>query len=144
MDGATRPFLSDAAAARAVEGAIEAATSMGVPVTVVVVDDGGNVKAARRMDRAALVSLQTAQNKAYAAAAIGMPVDDFFEAIKDDQAAVASFASRPGLALIAGGIPLTIDGRLIGGLGVAGAMTGAEDRQIAEAGARLASSGTSH
>jgi len=109
-----------------------------VPVTIVVVDDGGNVKAMRRMDGAPLVSIQTAHNKAYAAAAIGMPVDDFFEAIKDDAAVVASFATRPGLALIAGGVPLLDGSVVIGGLGVAGAMTAAEDRKIAEAGARQA------
>jgi uncharacterized protein GlcG (DUF336 family) len=109
---------------------------MGVPVTVVVVDDGGNLKAMRRMDGAPLVSIKTAQNKAYAAAAIGMAVDEFFEAIKTDAAAVASFASRPGLALIAGGVPLSIDGVVVGGIGVAGAMTAAQDRKIAESGAR--------
>jgi glc operon protein GlcG len=114
---------------------------MGVPVTITVVDDGGNLKAMRRMDGAPLVSVQTAQNKAYAAAAaIGMPVDEFFEAIKNDAAAVASFASRPGLALIAGGIPLRTADEVIGGLGVAGAMTAADDRKIAEAGARQATS----
>ena len=111
---------------------------MGVAVTVVLVDHGGNLKALHRMDGAPLVSVQTAQSKAYAAAAIGVPVDEFFEAIKDDPAAVASFASRPGLALIAGGLPLRVDGALIGGLGVAGAVTGAEDRRIAEAGSRRA------
>jgi glc operon protein GlcG len=137
---ALRHLLSDAAAARAVDGAVAEAQAMGVPVTITVVDDGGNLKAMRRMDRAPLVSVQTAQNKAYAAAAIGMPVDDFFEAIKQDAAAVASFASRPGLALIAGGVPLLADGAVIGGLGVAGAMTAADDRRIAEAGARQASS----
>jgi uncharacterized protein GlcG (DUF336 family) len=111
---------------------------MSVPITVVVVDDGGNLKALRRMDGAPLVSIETAMNKAYAAAAIGMPVDDFFQAIKEDPAAVASFATRPGLALIAGGVPLIVDGHLVGGIGVAGAMTGAEDRAIAEAGAQHA------
>jgi Methyladenine glycosylase/Haem-degrading len=80
-------------------------------------------------DPAKIASLQPA------AAAIGMPVDDFFEAIKDDPAAVASFAARPGLALIAGGVPLLEGTTVIGGLGVAGAMTAAEDRKIAEAGA---------
>jgi uncharacterized protein GlcG (DUF336 family) len=85
-----------------------------------VVDDGGNVKAMRRMDGAPLVSIQTSQNKAYAAAAIRMPVDDFFEAIKAGAAAVASFATRPGLALIAGGVPLAESGVVIGGLGIAG------------------------
>jgi uncharacterized protein GlcG (DUF336 family) len=109
---------------------------MSVPVTVVIVDEGGNLKGLRRMDGAPLVSIETAKNKAYAAAAIGIPVDDFFQAIKEDVAAVASFASRPGLALIAGGVPLTIDSEVVGGIGVAGAMTGAEDRRIAEAAAQ--------
>ena len=108
-EAASYPALSDAAAARAVDGALAEARVMGVPVTVTVVDDGGNLKSMRRMD-GALVSVQTAQNKAYAAAAIGMPVDEFFEAIKEDAAAVASFAARPGLALIAGGIPLRAAG----------------------------------
>jgi uncharacterized protein GlcG (DUF336 family) len=90
------------------------------------------------MDGAPLVSIETARNKAYAAAAIGMPGDEFFQAIKEDVAAVASFASRPGLALIAGGVPLVLEGELVGGVGVAGAMTGAQDRKIAEAGARSA------
>jgi uncharacterized protein GlcG (DUF336 family) len=61
-----------------------------------------------------------------------MPPDDFFEAIKDDPAAVASFATRPGVALIAGGLPVVVDGVVIAGIGVARAMTGAEDRRIAE------------
>ena len=135
---ALRHVSSDAAAARAVDGAVAEAQAVGVPVTITVVDDGGNLKAMRRMDRAPLVSVQTAQNKAYAAAAIGMPVDDFFEAIKEDAAAVASFASRPGLALVAGGVPLLAGGAVIGGLGVAGAMTAADDRRIAEASARAA------
>ena len=59
------------------------------------------------MDEAPLVSIQTAINKAYAVSGvIGMPPDEFFSAIKADGAAVASFASRPGLALIAGGLPV--------------------------------------
>jgi glc operon protein GlcG len=61
-----------------------------------------------------------------------MPPDDFYRAIESDGAAVASFATRAGLALIAGGMPLVSDGQVAGGIGVAGAMTGAEDRRIAE------------
>jgi glc operon protein GlcG len=45
---------------------------------------------------------------------------------------VAWFASRPGLALVAGGIPLIADGQVAGAIGVAGAMTADEDRRIAE------------
>jgi uncharacterized protein GlcG (DUF336 family) len=61
-----------------------------------------------------------------------MPGDDFYAAIESDGAAVAEFATRPGLALIAGGLPILSGGRVAGGIGVAGAMTGAEDRRIAE------------
>ena len=87
------------------------------------------------MDGAALVSVDTAVRKAYAAAAIGMPPDEFYAAIEKDGAAVASFANRPGLALIAGGLPVRVNGQVAGAIGVAGAMTAAEDRSIAEAAA---------
>ena len=132
----SRPTLSDSAATAVLDAALETAKAMGERVTIVIVDEGGNPKALRRMDGAPLVSIQTAQNKAYAAAAIGMPGDEFFDAIKEDAAAVASFASRPGLALIAGGMPLGIAGSVVGGVGVAGARTGIEDRRIAEAALR--------
>jgi uncharacterized protein GlcG (DUF336 family) len=115
-----------------VDAAVAEATAMSVNVTVVVVDESGVLKEALRMDGAPLVSVQTATNKAYAAAAIGMPPDEFYQAIESDGAAVAGFAARPGLALIAGGLPLVVEGQVAGGIGVAGAMTGAEDRRIAE------------
>jgi uncharacterized protein GlcG (DUF336 family) len=133
--GATRPTVSDADARSMLSAAISQADAMGVPVTVVVVDESGVLKAMVRQDDAPLVSIETATNKAYAAAAIGMPPDDFYAAIEGDAAAVASFATRPGLALIAGGIPILVGGRVAGAVGVAGAMTGAEDRRIAEAAA---------
>ena len=127
-----RPTLSARPSRQMVDAAVAEAQTMSVPVTVVVVDESGVTKEMLRMDGAPLVSVQTAINKAYAAAAIGMPPDDFYAAIESDGAAVAEFATRPGLALIAGGLPVIADGRVAGAIGVAGAMTGAEDRRIAE------------
>ena len=129
---ATRPTLSMEASRLIVDAAVAEANSLSVPVTVVVVDESGVTKEMVRMDGAPLVSVQTAINKAYAAASIGMPPDEFYAAIESDGAAVAEFATRPGLALIAGGLPVIADGRIAGAIGVAGAMTGAEDRRIAE------------
>lgn len=129
---AMRPTLSAQASRAMVDAAVSEATSMSVPVTVVVVDESGVTKQMLRMDGAPLVSVQTAVNKAYAAAAIGMPPDDFYAAIEADGAAVAEFGTRPGLALIAGGLPVIADGCVAGAVGIAGAMTGAEDRRIAE------------
>jgi len=109
-----QPTTSDAVARRMIDRASAEARSLGVPVTIVVVDGSGVLKAMQRMDSAPLVSVQTAINKAYAAAAIGMPPDDFYAAIESDAAAVAEFATRPGLALIAGGLPVVVDSRVAG------------------------------
>jgi uncharacterized protein GlcG (DUF336 family) len=124
--------LSAEEARRTVDAAVGEAAAMGVEVTIAVVDESGVLKEFQRMDGAPLVSVETAINTAYAAAAIGMPPEEFYAAIESDRAAVASFASRPGLALIAGGLPVLVDGRVAGAVGVAGAMTGAKDRRIAE------------
>lgn len=129
----TRPTVSAEWAGRMIDAAVAQARSMSIGVTVVVVDESGVLKGMLRMDGAPLVSVQTAISKAYAAAAIGMPSDDFYSAIEADGAALASFATRPGLALIAGGLPVIAGGPVAGGVGVAGAMTGADDRAIAEA-----------
>jgi uncharacterized protein GlcG (DUF336 family) len=137
---AFRPTLSAQTSRRIVEAAVAEAARGSIPVTVVTVDESGVTKEMCRMDGAPLVSVQTALNKAYAAAAIGMPPDEFYAAIEADGAAVAEFGTRPGLALIAGGIPVVINGQVAGGVGVAGAMTGAEDRRIAETAVRALSS----
>ena len=128
-----RPTLSSEASRLMIDAAVAQARKLSVPITVVAVDESGVTKEMLRMDGAPLVSVQTAINKAYAAAAIGMPPDDFYAAIESDEAAVTEFGTRPGLALIAGGLPVLIDGKVAGAIGVAGAMTAAEDRRIAEA-----------
>jgi len=128
-----RPTMSAELSRRVIDAAVAEAVAVAVAVTVVIVDESGVLKELRRMDGASLISVQTAVSNAYAAAAIGMPPDEFYAAIESDGAAVASFATRPGLALIGGGIPVVADGQVARAVGVAGAMTAAEDRRIAEA-----------
>jgi glc operon protein GlcG len=127
-----RPTLPAALSRRLVDAAVLAATDLSVPVTVVIVDESGVLRELCRMDRAALVSVETATSKAYAAVAVGMPPDEFYGTIEADGAAVAWLASHPRLSLLGGGIPVIADGQVAGAIGVAGAMTGAEDRRIAE------------
>ena len=128
-----RPTLSSKTSRLMIDAAVAEARKLSVPISVVAVDESGVTKEMLTMDGAPLVSVQTAIDKAYAAAAIGMPPDDFYAAIESDEAAVAEFGTRPGLALIAGGLPVLSDGKVAGAIGVAGAMTAAEDRRIAEA-----------
>ena len=127
-----RPTLSAAEARQIVDDAVNEAMATAAPVSVAVVDESGVLKEFQRMDSAPLVSVQTAMKKAYAAAAMGMPPDEFFTVIQSDPAAVASFAHDPRLSFVAGGLPVVVDGDVAGAVGVAGAMTGVEDRRIAE------------
>jgi uncharacterized protein GlcG (DUF336 family) len=133
-----RPSVCSAASQAMVDAALAEAAAMSVAVTAAAVDESGVLKVLHRMDGAPLVSVQTAINKAYAAAAIGMPPDEFYAAIEADAAAVSEFCTRPGMALIGGGIPLVVDGAVAGAIGIAGAMTAAEDRRIAEVAERAA------
>jgi uncharacterized protein GlcG (DUF336 family) len=105
-------------ARRIVDDAVNAAIAMAALVSVAVVDESGVIKEFNRMDSAPLVSVQTAIRKAYAAAAIGMPPDDFFTVIQSDPAAVASFAHHPRLNFVAGGLPVVLAGEVAGAVGV--------------------------
>jgi uncharacterized protein GlcG (DUF336 family) len=70
-------------------------------VTVVIVDESGVLKELCRMDGAPLVSVQTAMSRAYAAAAIAMPPDEFYTAIEADYARSSESTSRqPGAVRI--------------------------------------------
>jgi uncharacterized protein GlcG (DUF336 family) len=124
-------MLSALQARQIIDDALTRAITMGMLVSVAVVDESGVIKEFKRMDGAPLVSVQSAVNKAYAAAAIGMPPEEFFDSIESDRAAVIVLV-HTGLALVAGGLPLVVDGEVAGAIGVAGAPTGEEDRSIAE------------
>ena len=78
--GSWRATLLANEARQLIDSAMAEAGSMAVPVTVAVVNESGVLKEFRRMGGAALVSVQTAISKAYAAAAIGMPPDEFYGA----------------------------------------------------------------
>ncbi|MGN6332945.1 MAG: GlcG/HbpS family heme-binding protein [Motilibacteraceae bacterium] len=123
--------VSAAAAQTLTEAASRAAHARGLAVTVAVVDHSGLLKAFARMDGASLLSVDIAIDKAWTAAANGMPTHAWRDLLDDDPA-VAQIAHRPRLTAFAGGYPLTIDGRLVGGLGVSGAHH-SEDRDIAQA-----------
>lgn len=99
---------------------VEAATEHGKPMSVAVCDAAGNLQGFLRMDGAPLLSLQLAQDKAWTAASFGIPTDQWHEFIKNDPPLATGIPSVPRLVVFGGGIPLVVDGRLVGGLGVSG------------------------
>ncbi|MET8249570.1 heme-binding protein [Streptomyces sp. NPDC005202] len=125
------------AARSAVDAAVAEATSIGVPACVAVVDRMGHLLAYGRMDGAPLLSGQLAQDKAYTVAAFGPPTHDWFDLIKDEPALLHGIVKIDRLVVFGGGVPVTVDGELVGAVGVSGGST-AQDRLIAESGAAAA------
>lgn len=100
------------------------------PVVIAVVDHGGNLVSFERMDGAQLGSIEIAQHKARAAARFRRETKIFEGAI---QAGNNYLITLDGIIASRGGIPLLVDGKLAGAIGVSGA-TGAQDEVVAKAG----------
>jgi uncharacterized protein GlcG (DUF336 family) len=69
--------ISSELAQKMVDEAVAKARELGVTENVVILDDGGNLKAFSRMDGAPILCIEIAQNKAYTAL-FGVPTDDLF------------------------------------------------------------------
>jgi uncharacterized protein GlcG (DUF336 family) len=83
------------------------AVAIGVPVNIVVMDQGGFLKAFARMDGALLGSIEIAQKRAKTAILFDMNTEAVFEFCKLGAPAFGLEQSNGGLAVFAGGIPLS-------------------------------------
>jgi len=111
--------------------AIAAAKAMGVPQCIAVVDDGSQLLAFVRMDGARVLSIMSAQRKAMTAATTGKPTGGIPVEIEIKLA----IATDGAMVNLMGGLPVIIDGQLVGGIGV-GSGTGEQDREVANAALR--------
>ena len=119
---------------RIIAAAEAKANEMGHPFVIAVVDDGGVLKAFSRMDGAALIAVQVAQDKAYTAVGFGIPTDGWHDFIKDDPPlALGAPSAIDRLVVFGGGYPISIGGRLVGGIGVSGGHY-SQDMEVAQAG----------
>ena len=109
------------------------ATEIGVPMVIAVVDAGGNLVALQRMDRALLVSIDIAINKAYTAVAVKIPTHELAKVAQPGQSLFGIHNADGGRVVIfGGGFPLKLNNEIIGGIGVSGGSVD-EDIQCAEA-----------
>lgn len=121
--------LTAAGARKILDAAMAEAEAMGQPQCIAVVDDGGNLLTFARMDGAFALSADTAIAKAVTSAIYREPTGNIPEG-PDIRLAVATQGKRINLP---GGLPIIVEGRCIGAVGV-GSGTGAQDRQVAAAG----------
>lgn len=105
------------------------------PVVICVVDSGGHLLLLERLDDTQLGSVEVAQAKARSAAAFRRPTKSF-----QDTLAAGGEGLRvlklPGAIPVEGGVPLVLDGKIIGAIGVSG-VTSQQDGMVASAGAAV-------
>lgn len=121
--------LTHEGALKVLNGALAKATELGVPQNITIVDEGGNLLAYVRMDGAKLLSRETSLSKAITAASHRQPSSR----LKPADELKLSLAAGQRLTNLEGGLPIIIDGHVVGAIGV-GSGTGAQDVEVGRAG----------
>jgi uncharacterized protein GlcG (DUF336 family) len=123
------------AARRGIRAARELARTLGVPLSIAVVDAGDELVAFERMDGADLVSVRLAQDKAYTALVNRMATADLGPMVQPG-AEFYGYDSVAGgrMIVFAGGIPIERGGVLVGAVGVSGGDS-SQDQAAAQAAA---------
>jgi uncharacterized protein GlcG (DUF336 family) len=128
--------ISAEAAQRLVAAAAARATELSVPMCIAVCDESGQLKAFLRMDGAAQLSVDIAQDKAYTAIGFGMPSHAWYDFIKQDglegPLGIGAVGAVKRLVVFGGGYPIREGDAVIGGIGVSGGHY-AQDMDVAEA-----------
>jgi len=119
------------AATRMMAAAEAEARKNGWNVSIAITDGAGDLVLFRRMDDASPASVVISQAKARTAARFRRPTKALEDAVASGRAALLSFE---GVTFVEGGVPITVDGKVMGGVGVSGA-TSQQDAQVARAGA---------
>ena len=120
------PNISVANALEAVQKALDIATNIGVKASVSVVDRSMNLIAFAKADDVTPHSPETSRRKANTAASTGKATGWMSPEI----AITLPLATDNKLTNVGGGVPLIFDGKLVGGLGIAGG-TVDQDKEIA-------------
>lgn len=104
---------------------------------IAVVDAGGNLMALERLDGTFSAGANISIGKARTAVLFQKPTKVFEDIINKGRTAMAALPDS-FFTPLQGGIPITLDGQIIGGVGVSGAVSAAQDEELAIAGAEAA------
>jgi len=116
-----------------VERALARAADVGCRVCVAVLDTGGHLVAFDRMDGAPFQSIAHALDKATSVAGNGNATHEMWHYVDGNPWLLAGIGKVKGMSILGGGIPIRLDGELIGAVGVSGSCGMEEDIDVAEA-----------
>jgi glc operon protein GlcG len=132
-----RKTLTLDGARKVIAGAIAYAKKNNAPGGVIaVVDEGGNLMALERLDGTFAAGANISIGKARTAVLFKRPTKAFEDIIKNGRTAMVALPDAYFTPL-QGGIPIQIDGQIVGGVGVSGAASAQQDEELAIAGASV-------
>jgi gluconolactonase len=132
-----KKVLTIEGARKVIAGAVAYAKKNNAPGGVIaVVDDGGNLMALERLDGTFAAGANVSIGKARTAALFKKPTKVFEDTIKNGRTALIALPDAYFTPL-QGGVPITIDGQIVGAVGVSGAASAQQDEEIALAGASV-------
>lgn len=130
---AEKKSLTLEGARRVITAAKDYAKKVNAPGGVIaVVDDGGNIVALERLDGTFSAGANISIGKAKTAVMFKRPTKVFEDIIKNGRTAMVAL---PDFTPLQGGVPIVVDGQIVGGVGVSGAMSAQQDEELAIAGA---------
>jgi uncharacterized protein GlcG (DUF336 family) len=144
-DTIERRTLSLQGAQRVLDAAIAEATRGGRHVSVAVLGADGQLKAFAAMDGASILSTETARKKALTVIKVGKSTRTFASELKaemvEEPELFHGMLAMDGIATFGGGVPISVDGHLVGAVAVSGASS-EDDEAIASKAAAVLDSDT--
>lgn len=116
------------------QAALKKCNADGHRVSIAIVDRGGVTKVLLRADGAGPHTVQSSTKKAYTSASLGRPTSELANMLKERPELQGLRDMDEKILILAGGLPITIEGELVGGIGVGGAPGGHLDEACAKAG----------
>lgn len=131
----TKKALTLDGARKAIAAAVAEARKSNTTGVIAVVDDGGNLMALERIDGTFAAGANISIGKARTAALFKKPTKFFEDVIAKGRTAMVAVDFTP----LQGGVPIVVEGQVVGGIGVSGASSAAQDEELAIAGASAVS-----
>lgn len=124
-------ILTDELCDKLCAAAREKSKELGIDISFAISDESGLPRVYRRYGEALVLSITLVPGKAYTAAVTQCKTKDVASAAAEGAPLMAIQTNDPRITLVAGGYPLFVNGKIVGGIGVGGG-TEAQDSEIAE------------
>lgn len=129
----SRAYLPLAKAAALVEHAVASCNKDGYKVSAAVVGPAGVTKALHRADGAGPHTIYSSTRKAFTAASLGVSTAELAKIAAEHPMAAGLRDMGPRILILAGGLPIKVDGQVVGAIGVGGSPGGDLDEACAQA-----------